>query len=144
MVGNRRAVSKATRRTAERGFREVVPDSPSNPTLPATARAAPMGVLLDQAAGVIGAADIRAAGALGAIRCVSGRRPGGASMLGTPIRLPEARDLHRSGVTMASCHRFGKQDTHLRAVQTAGRTVSAGRGGGARPSVRRRRHICTG
>ena len=43
-----------------------------------TANAAPYGVLLDYAAGVLSAADIRSAGALGAIRYVSDRRPGGA------------------------------------------------------------------
>ena len=53
---------------------------------PATASAAPLGVLLDYAAGVISASDIRASGALGAIRYVSDRRPGGAWMLGKPIQ----------------------------------------------------------
>ena len=54
---------------------------------PATASAAPLGVLLDYAAGVISASDIRASGALGAIRYVSDRRPGGDWMLGKPIQL---------------------------------------------------------
>jgi hypothetical protein len=61
------------------------------------ASAAPLGVLLDYAAGVIPASDIKAAGAAGAIRYVSDRRPGGSWMLGKPIQLPEARDLSGSG-----------------------------------------------
>lgn len=61
------------------------------------ASAVPMGVLLDYAAGVLKAGDIRASGALGAIRYVSDRRPGGAWMLGKPIQLAEARDLYQTG-----------------------------------------------
>ncbi|MDH6194578.1 hypothetical protein M2272_001207 [Mycobacterium frederiksbergense] len=75
------------------------------------ASAAPLGVLLDYAAGVISAADIRASGAIGAIRYVSDRRPGGAWMLGKPIQLPEARDLYQSGLKIVSCYQYGKQDT---------------------------------
>jgi hypothetical protein len=78
---------------------------------PATASAAPLGVLLDYAAGVISASDIRASGALGAIRYVSDRRPGGDWMLGKPIQLPEARDLYQNGLKIVSCYQFGKQDT---------------------------------
>ena len=78
---------------------------------PATASAAPLGVLLDYAAGVISASDIRGAGALGAIRYVSDRRPGGAWMLGKPIQLPEARDLYHNGLKIVSCYQYGKQDT---------------------------------
>jgi hypothetical protein len=76
-----------------------------------TASAAPPGVLLDYAAGVISASDIRSAGALGAIRYVSDRRPGGAWMLGKPIQLPEARDLYSNGLKIVSCYQYGKQDT---------------------------------
>jgi hypothetical protein len=75
------------------------------------ASAAPLGVLLDYAAGVIRATDIRAAGAAGAIRYVSDRRPGGAWMLGKPIQLPEARDLYQSGLKIVSCYQYGKQDS---------------------------------
>jgi hypothetical protein len=78
---------------------------------PANASAAPLGLLLDYAAGVIKASDIRAAGAQGAIRYVSDRRPGGAWMLGKPIQLPEARDLYQSGLKIVSCYQYGKQDT---------------------------------
>jgi hypothetical protein len=78
---------------------------------PSTASGAPLGVLLDYAAGVISASDIRAAGALGAIRYVSDRRPGGAWMLGKPIQLPEARDLYHNGLKIVSCYQYGKQDS---------------------------------
>ncbi len=78
---------------------------------PAAASAAPLGVLLDYAAGVISASDIRASGALGAIRYVSDRRPGGDWMLGKPIQLPEARDLYQNGLKIVSCYQYGKQDT---------------------------------
>lgn len=75
------------------------------------ATAAPLGVLLDYAAGVHKATDIRASGAVGAIRYVSHRRPGGAWMLGKPILLPEARDLYQNGLKIVSCYQFGKADT---------------------------------
>jgi hypothetical protein len=78
---------------------------------PPAASAAPLGVLLDYAAGVIKATDIRASGALGAIRYVSDRRPGGAWMLGKPIQLAEARDLYQNGLKIVSCYQYGKQDT---------------------------------
>ncbi len=77
----------------------------------APAGAAPLGILLDYAAGVLKASDIRAAGALGAIRYVSDRRPGGAWMLGKPIGLAEARDLYQSGLKIVSCYQYGKRDT---------------------------------
>jgi len=75
------------------------------------ASAAPLGVLLDYAAGVISAADLKASGALGAIRYVSDRRPGGDWMKGKPIQLPEARDLYHAGLKIVSCYQFGKQDS---------------------------------
>lgn len=78
---------------------------------PAPASAAPLGTLLDYAAGVIPASEIRAAGAAGAIRYVSDRRPGGAWMLGKPIQLAEARDLYQNGLKIVSCYQYGKQDT---------------------------------
>jgi len=76
-----------------------------------TASGAPLGVLLDYAAGVISAADLKAAGALGAIRYVSDRRPGGDWMLGKPMLLAEAQDLYRAGLKIVSNYQFGKQDT---------------------------------
>ena len=75
------------------------------------AAAAPLGVLLDYAAGVITAADVKATGAIGAIRYVSDPRPGGDWMKGKPIQLPEARDLYRNGLKIVSCYQFGKQDS---------------------------------
>ena len=72
---------------------------------------APLGILLDYAAGVIPAVDLRASGALGAIRYVSDRRPGGDWMLGKPIQLPEARDLYQNGLKIVSCYQYGKQDS---------------------------------
>lgn len=77
----------------------------------ASASAAPYGVLLDYAAGVIGAADLKAAGVVGAIRYVSDRRPGGEWMLGKPIQLPEARDLSQNGLKIVSCYQYGKEST---------------------------------
>jgi hypothetical protein len=76
-----------------------------------SAAAAPLGVLLDYAAGVITAADVKATGAIGAIRYVSDPRPGGDWMKGKPIQLPEARDLYRNGLKIVSCYPFGKQDS---------------------------------
>lgn len=77
----------------------------------APASAGPLGILLDYAAGVIPANEIRAAGAVGAVRYVSDRRPGGAWMLGKPIQLAEARDLYRNGLKIVSCYQYGKQNT---------------------------------
>lgn len=77
----------------------------------ATASAESLGILLDYSAGVLKAADIKAAGALGAIRYVSDRRPGAQWMLGKPIQLPEARDLYQAGLKIVSNYQFGKQDT---------------------------------
>src|SRR6202035_2788007 len=68
-----------------------------------------LGVLLDYAAGVIPADQIRAAGAVGSIRYVSDRRPGGAWMLGKPMQINEARDLHQNGLKIVSCYQYGKE-----------------------------------
>jgi hypothetical protein len=70
-----------------------------------------LGVLLDYAAGVIPANQIRAAGALGSIRYVSDRRPGGSWMLGKPMQLSEARDLNQNGLKIVSCYQYGKQSS---------------------------------
>lgn len=78
---------------------------------PAAASAESLGVLLDYAAGVLSAADIKAAGALGAIRYVSDRRPGAQWMLGKPMQIDEARDLYQAGLKIVSNYQFGKQDT---------------------------------
>ena len=76
-----------------------------------SASAESLGTLLDYAAGVIPASEIRAAGAVGAIRYVSDRRPGGAWMLGKPIQIAEARDLRTSGLKIVSCYQYGKGST---------------------------------
>jgi hypothetical protein len=68
-----------------------------------------LGVLLDYAAGVIPADQIRAAGAVGSIRYVSDRRPGGAWMLGKPMQINEARDLHQNGLKIVSCYQYGQE-----------------------------------
>lgn len=73
--------------------------------------AAPLGILLDYAAGVLTARDIAASGAIGAIRYVSDRRPGGQWMLGKPILLAEARDLYQNGLKIVSNYQYGKAET---------------------------------
>lgn len=78
---------------------------------PPAAAGESLGLLLDYAAGVLKATDIKAAGALGAIRYVSDRRPGAEWMLGKPIQLPEARDLYQAGLKIVSNYQFGKQAT---------------------------------
>ncbi|QNI07917.1 DUF1906 domain-containing protein [Mycobacterium kubicae] len=77
----------------------------------APASAGSLGILLDYAAGVIPASQIKAAGAVGAIRYVSDRRPDGAWMLGKPIQISEARDLNGGGMKIVSCYQYGKGST---------------------------------
>lgn len=77
----------------------------------AVASADSLGVLLDYAAGVLNAADIKSAGALGAVRYVSDRRPGAEWMLGKPITIGEARDLYAGGLKIVSNYQFGKGST---------------------------------
>lgn len=67
-------------------------------------------MLLDYAADVIKATDIRTSGAIGAIRYV-GPPAGGAWMPGKPIQVPEARDLYQNGLKIVSCYQYGKQGT---------------------------------
>lgn len=80
-------------------------------SLDAAPASASLGTLLDYAAGVIPASEIRAAGAVGSIRYVSDRRPGGKWMLGKPIQVAEARDLHSNGLKIVSCYQYGKGNT---------------------------------
>ncbi len=77
----------------------------------AVASADSLGVLFDYAAGVLSAADIKAAGGLGAIRYVSDRRPGGNWMLGKPIKIDEARNLYQNGLKIVSNYQYGKEAT---------------------------------
>ena len=78
---------------------------------PTAASADSLGILLDYAAGVLSAADIKAAGALGSVRYVSDRRPGASWMLGKPMQLAEARELTAAGLKVVSNYQFGKGDT---------------------------------
>ena len=78
---------------------------------PVAASADSLGILFDYSAGVLRAADIKAAGGLGAIRYVSDRRPGAQWMLGKPMQLDEARDLYEAGLKIVSNYPFGKQET---------------------------------
>ncbi len=77
-------------------------------SLCAAPASAALGTLLDYAAGVIPASEVRAAGAVGSIRYVSDRRPGGNWMLGKPIQITEARDLSSNGLKIVSCYQYGK------------------------------------
>ena len=77
----------------------------------ARASADPLGVLLDYSAGVLSADDIKSAGAVGAIRYVSDRRPGAGWMIGKPMKIDEARDLSQAGLTIVSNYQFGKGET---------------------------------
>ena len=91
--------------------------------VPTLASADSLGLLFEYAAGVLSAADLKAAGALGAIRYVSDRRPGASWMLGKPIQLPEARDLYQAGLKIVSNYQFGKASTaDWLGGQEAGRT----------------------
>lgn len=78
---------------------------------PAAGSADSLGILFDYAAGVLSAADIKAAGGLGAIRYVSDRRPGAQWMLGKPMLLEEARELYAAGLKIVSNYQFGKSST---------------------------------
>jgi hypothetical protein len=80
-------------------------------SLCAAPASASLGTLLDYAAGVIPASQIRAAGAVGSIRYVSDRRPGGNWMLGKPIQVAEAHDLDSNGLKIVSCYQYGKGST---------------------------------
>jgi hypothetical protein len=80
-------------------------------SLCAAPASAALGTLLDYAAGVIPAGEIRSAGAVGSIRYVSDRRPGGNWMLGKPIQITEARDLSSNGLKIVSCYQYGKGST---------------------------------
>lgn len=75
------------------------------------ATAAPLGTLLDYAAGVPSAAAIRSAGHTGVIRYVSDRRPGAEWMAGKPLLAEEVTALREAGLTIVSCYQFGKGPT---------------------------------
>jgi len=94
------AAALAVGRTAVAAADTIKPGTPGS-----------LGVLLDYAAGVISAADLKAAGAVGAIRYVSDRRPDGQWMLGKPIQASEATDLTGAGMQVVSNYQFGKGTT---------------------------------
>jgi len=98
-------------------------------SLEAAPASASLGTLLDYAAGVIPGPQIRAAGAVGSIRYVSDRRPGGNWMLGKPIQVSEARDLSSSGLKIVSCYQYGKGSTAdwLGGARSAGDAVACRR-----------------
>lgn len=70
-----------------------------------------LGTVIDYAAAVPSAAAIKAAGHLGAVRYVSGRRPGAEWMLGKPVSAAEAQDFASQGLAVASVYQFGKGET---------------------------------
>jgi hypothetical protein len=70
-----------------------------------------LGTVIDYSAAVPSAADIKAAGHLGAVRYVSGRRPGAEWMLGKPVTAPETQDFANHGLAVASVYQYGKDAT---------------------------------
>ena len=109
-------------------------------SLRAAPASASLGILLDYAAGVIPASQIRAAGAVGSIRYVSDRRPGGNWMLGKPIQFAEAHDLNTNGLKIVSCYQYGKRQhrrlagrcrRRRRSTRSAGWQLHAAAGGPA-------------
>ncbi|MBV7293065.1 DUF1906 domain-containing protein [Corynebacterium sp. TAE3-ERU16] len=85
----------------------------STGTLPRAYAARPvLGTVLDYAAGVPDARAIAAAGHLGAVRYVSGRRPGAENwMLGKPVTAAETLAFRSAGLATASVYQFGRADT---------------------------------
>nr|WP_156227118.1 DUF1906 domain-containing protein [Corynebacterium comes] len=77
----------------------------------AHAQGAILGTVIDYAAGVPSAAAIKAAGHLGAVRYVSGRRPGAEWMLGKPVTASETQDFANHGLAVASVYQYGKDAT---------------------------------
>jgi len=99
-------------------------------SLGAAPASASLGTLLDYAAGVIPASQIRAAGAVGSIRYVSDRRPGGSWMLGKPIQVTEARDLSSNGLKGSTADWLGGSRAGLEHAQR-GMQLHAAAGGPA-------------
>ena len=83
----------------------------SSALAPPRAAAAPLGILLDYAAGVIRATRSAGRGRARRHPVRLGPAARGAWMLGKPIQLPEARDLYQNGLKIVSCYQYGKQDT---------------------------------
>lgn len=70
-----------------------------------------LGTVVDYAAGVPTAAAVKAAGHIGAVRYVSGRRPGAEWMAGKPVTAAETRDFTAAGLAVASVYQYGKAGT---------------------------------
>ncbi|AGF71839.1 DUF1906 domain-containing protein [Corynebacterium halotolerans] len=70
-----------------------------------------LGTVIDYSAGVPGAAAVRNAGHLGAVRYVSQRRPGAEWMLGKPVTLGETQAMAAHGLQTASVYQFGRAET---------------------------------
>ena len=77
----------------------------------ARAQGAILGTVIDYSAGVPSAAAVKAAGHLGAVRYVSGRRPGAEWMLGKPVTAAETQDFANHGLAVASVYQYGKDAT---------------------------------
>lgn len=77
----------------------------------ARAQGAILGTVIDYSAGVPSAAAVKAAGHLGAVRYVSGRRPGAEWMLGKPVTAAETQDFANHGLSVASVYQYGKDAT---------------------------------
>ncbi len=71
-----------------------------------------LGTVIDYAVGVPSAAAIKAAGHLGAVRYVSGRRPGTEGwMTGKPVTFAETTALAQHNLQTASVYQFGRAET---------------------------------
>lgn len=82
-----------------------------------------MSTVVDYAGRPPGAAAIKAAGHIGAVRYISGDRTGG-GLPGKPVTLAEVEDYRRQGLETAFCWQYGKDST------TAPPDVMRGREGG--------------
>lgn len=99
------------RRVLQLGAASIAAVTISKP-LAAQAQGRILGTVVDYAAGVPNAADIKAAGHLGSVRYVSERRPGTEGwMLGKPVTLAETRAQSNAGLQVASVYQFGKGNT---------------------------------
>lgn len=85
-----------------------------------------LGTVIDFAAGVPRAHDVKAAGHIGAVRYVSQRRPGTEGwMLGKPVTLAETTTNAALGLSTASVYQFGKDATADWKQGAAGAVVHA-------------------
>ncbi len=66
-----------------------------------------LGVLLDYSAGVLQASDLKASGAVGAIRYVSDHLPQSTWAVGKPMQASEAQQLQAAGLAIVSNYEYG-------------------------------------